>query len=59
MRVGIIALLHESNTFVDQTTGLQKFRDDLLVYREGVRSAFVGGHHEVSIRSARAWYDFY
>ena len=48
MRVGIIALLHESNTFVDQTTGLQKFRDDLLVYREDVRSAFVGGHHEVS-----------
>jgi len=48
MRVGIIALLHESNTFVDQTTGLQQFRDDLLVFRDEVRSAFAGGHHEVS-----------
>ena len=30
MRVGIIALLHESNTFISEPTGFDKFEQDVL-----------------------------
>ena len=48
MRIGIIAALHESNTFASQPTTLNRFRADLLVDGENVRQAMDGGHHEVS-----------
>lgn len=48
MRIGIIATLHESNTFSVQPTTLSRFQADLLVEGAGVRSAMEGGHHEVS-----------
>lgn len=47
MRVGIIAFLHESNTFVTPATTLRNFEENLLVSGEAVRSAFEGTHHEV------------
>ena len=46
-RVGIIALLQESNTFLNEHTTLDHFRRDLLVTGEAVRAALAGAHHEV------------
>lgn len=47
MRIGIVALLHESNTFVAQPTTLDNFRQDLLMEGEGIREALADSHHEV------------
>jgi len=47
MRIGIVALLHESNTFVTPATTLANFRQNLFVTGEDVRTALVGTHHEV------------
>lgn len=47
MRVGIVALLHESNTFLSRSTVLEDFQRDLLVTGEAVREAFRESHHEV------------
>jgi len=46
MRVGIIALLHESNTFISQPTTLDHFRENWLLTGEAVRECVVGTHHE-------------
>ena len=48
MRVGIVALLHESNTFAGSTTPLARFEEDLLVEGESVRDRLAGTHHEVA-----------
>ncbi|MDX1945916.1 MAG: M81 family metallopeptidase [Pirellulaceae bacterium] len=48
MRIGIIALLQESNTFITQKTTLAHFEQDLLVTGEGVRERLAGTHHEVA-----------
>ncbi len=47
MRVGIIALLHESNTFSSQRTLLRSFEEDLLVSGEAVRERLAPAYHEV------------
>lgn len=47
MRVGIIALLQESNTFIAGTTTLAHFEADLLLEGDAVRAHFDGAHHEV------------
>ncbi len=47
MRVGILALLHESNTFVQPATTVDNFRTNLLVTGEEVRRQLAGTHHEV------------
>jgi microcystin degradation protein MlrC len=47
MRVGIIAFLQESNTFLAGKTTLAHFERDLLCEEEGVRKHFAGSHHEV------------
>jgi microcystin degradation protein MlrC len=47
MRVGIIALLQESNTFLPERTSLRHFEDEVLVTGEAVRGRFRGSHHEV------------
>jgi len=47
-RVGIIALLHESNTFVAGATTLDDFRRDLLLTGDAVREALADTHHEVA-----------
>ena len=48
MRVGIIALLHESNTFIPAPTTLAHFRENVLASGAQVREHFDGGHHEIS-----------
>ncbi|MCA8987767.1 MAG: M81 family metallopeptidase [Planctomycetaceae bacterium] len=47
MRIGLIALLHESNTFSFQRTTLESFRQNLLLTGEPIRSALGQAHHEV------------
>ncbi len=47
MRIGLIALLHESNTFIRQPTTLRHFEEQLLVTGEAMRAALAGSHHEV------------
>lgn len=46
-RVGIIALLHESNTFLPDQTTLAHFEQDLLATGETVRERLADTHHEV------------
>lgn len=46
-RVGIVALLHESNTFLPKRTGLDDFRDDVLLSGGEVARRFAGTPHEV------------
>jgi microcystin degradation protein MlrC len=46
-RIGILALLHESNTFVQQPTTLQRFREDLFLEGPVIRDALAASHHEV------------
>lgn len=48
MRIGIILLAHESNTFVRSVTRLADFQRDTLLEGEAIRERFEGGHHEVS-----------
>jgi len=48
MRVGIIALLHESNTFLSSPTCWEHFEQDKLLYGEEVREQLGNTHHEVS-----------
>lgn len=47
MRVGIIALLQESNTFIDGKTTFAHFESDMLLEGDAVRYRFEGAHHEV------------
>jgi microcystin degradation protein MlrC len=47
MRVGVIALMHESNTFIQVTTTLADFEADLLLEGEAVREKLSDAHHEV------------
>lgn len=46
-RVGILALLQESNTFIPRHTTLDHFRADLLLTGEDVRTSLADTHHEV------------
>lgn len=47
MRIGIIALLHESNTFVRQPTTLKQFQDDLYLEGDAIREELASSHHEI------------
>ncbi len=47
MRVGIIALLHESNTFVATSTTLDHFRENWLFTGETIRTQLADTSHEV------------
>jgi microcystin degradation protein MlrC len=47
MRIGILALLQESNTFLTGKTTLAHFEQDLLCEGEEVRRRMAGAHHEV------------
>ena len=48
MRVGIIALLHESNTFISTPTTMGSFRQDGIFTGRVMYDHYSGGHHEVS-----------
>lgn len=47
MRIGIVALLHESNTFSAQPTRIDSFRENVLLTGEAIRAALQDTHHEV------------
>ena len=47
MRIGIVSLLHESNTFVSQQTDLSHFEADVLLEGDAVRERFDGSRHEL------------
>lgn len=47
MRIGVIAFLHESNTFLTQPTSIESFRQNLLLTGEPIRAALADAHHEV------------
>ena len=46
-RVGILALIQESNTFLRGSTTIDHFRNDLLLEGEAVRRQFARAHHEI------------
>ncbi len=48
MRVGIISLLHESNTFISTPTTMDLFRRDGVFTGQVIYDHYAGGHHEVS-----------
>ncbi len=47
MRVGIIALQHESNTFCDQPTTLANFEQGARLTGTAIRDKYADSHHEV------------
>ena len=47
MRIGIIAFLHESNTFSFQNATLESFQQDLLLRGPMIREQMADSHHEV------------
>jgi microcystin degradation protein MlrC len=47
MRIGIIGLLHESNTFLGRPTMLADFEHQTLLEGEAVSGHFAGSHHEI------------
>lgn len=48
MRVGILSLIHESNTFSSTTTTIDQFRQDELLVGDQVREVYEGGLHQIS-----------
>ena len=46
-RVGILALIQESNTFLPGITTFEHFQQDLILIGEDVRQHFATAHHEV------------
>lgn len=47
MRVGIVGLLQESNTFIDARTRIEDFEADVIAAGAAVRERFEGAHHEI------------
>lgn len=47
MRVGIISILQESNTFIQGTTNLKDFQNDILSEGDSIREKFQNSHHEI------------
>jgi len=47
MRVGIIAIQHESNTFLDRPTTIDDFRRDVFLTGDAIREKYSPAHHEV------------
>lgn len=46
MRIGIIAFLHETNTFISEPTTLRHFEDNLLITGDAIRTQLAGTDHE-------------
>lgn len=46
-RIGILALLHESNTFIESPTTMERFHQDVVVFADQLLAKFSGSHHEV------------
>ena len=47
MRIGILGLLHESNTFVTTKTTLADFKADLFLEGAEILQALSTSHHEI------------
>ena len=47
MRVGVVALLHESNTFIGRPTTIDEFRGGLLATGAEIRQQLAEAHHEI------------
>ncbi len=47
MKVGIIGLLQETNTFAPDITTIADFAGDVLLRGEAIREHFVAAHHEI------------
>lgn len=47
MRVGILCLMQESNTFLNKKTELHHFKEDLFLEGIEIREKMVDSHHEV------------
>lgn len=48
LRVGIVSLAHESNTFLRSSTTLEFFQRDILLFGDAIRDLREGGVHEFS-----------
>ena len=48
MRVGVVALQHETNTFIQEPTDLEAFRGGLLATGDAFRDAVEGSNHELA-----------
>ncbi|MFO0411221.1 MAG: M81 family metallopeptidase, partial [Planctomycetota bacterium] len=46
-RIGILALLHESNTFVESPTSFERFEQDVIVFGQELIDKFATSHHEI------------
>jgi microcystin degradation protein MlrC len=46
-RVGILALIQESNTFLSRKTTFEDFQNDVLIHGEEIRKRFEGAPHEL------------
>lgn len=46
-RIGIVALLHESNTFIDTPTTIEHFRMDVSITGKQIFEKFGDSHHEI------------
>ena len=47
MRVGILCLMQESNTFLNKKTELHDFESDLLLEGNEIKKNMIDAHHEV------------
>jgi microcystin degradation protein MlrC len=47
MRIGILAFLHESNTFCPQPTTMESFEQNTLLTGEAIREQLQDAHHEI------------
>ena len=47
MRVGILCLMQESNTFLNRKTEFHHFEEDLFLEGNEIREKMVDSHHEV------------
>ncbi len=47
MRVGILGIQHESNTFLSVPTTMEHFRNGAMLTGEGIRSQYAQSHHEL------------
>ncbi|CAN5394153.1 M81 family metallopeptidase [soil metagenome] len=48
LRVGIIGLYHESNTFITESTTLENYRRSVLLIGEEIRRQYGNAHHEIT-----------
>jgi microcystin degradation protein MlrC len=48
LRVGIIGIYHESNTFIPEPTTLEQYQNQVFLIGEEVREQYSNAHHEIS-----------